>query len=322
MSIPSISTREMSRLFLEHLSGERRLSPKTVSAYERDISAFFEFMAGHLGDMVTLRNIPAISLRDFRAYIAMRRRGEDGLSPNSIARHLSSLRTFFRYVERRWDVKNAAIALIKGPKVKTPLPKPISVDHAKKIVDFNTQRGENNKAPMWVSHRNHAVMCLLYGAGLRIAEVLSMTTTDLPLGDVLRVKGKGGKTRIVPVLPQVVKAVSDYIDSYPLPLEPNDFIFRGVRGGVLRAEIIQSEIRKLRGALGLPETTTPHALRHSFATHLLAEGGDLRTIQTLLGHEDLTTTQRYTHVDAARLINIHRDSHPRARRRKNTSNGQ
>ena len=182
------------------------------------------------------------------------------------------------------------------------------------MVDFNTQRGDNNKTPMWVSHRNHAVMCLLYGAGLRIAEVLSMTTVDLPLGDVLRVKGKGGKTRIVPILPQVAKAVSDYIESYPLPIEQDDFIFRGVRGGVLRAEIIQGEIRRLRGALGLPETTTPHALRHSFATHLLAEGGDLRTIQTLLGHEDLTTTQRYTQVDAARLINIHRDSHPRARK--------
>ena len=249
MSIPTISAREMSRLFLEHLSGERRLSPKTLSAYERDISAFFEFIAGHLGETLTLRTLPNISLRDFRAYIAMRRRGEDGLSPNSVARHLSSLRTFFRYVERRWGVKNAAIALIKGPKVKTSLPKPISVNHAKQMVDFNTQRGDNNKAPIWVSHRNHAVMCLLYGAGLRIAEVLSMTTVDLPLGDVLRVKGKGGKTRIVPILPQVAKAVSDYIESYPLPLEQGDFIFRGVRGGILRAEIIQGEIRRLRGCL-------------------------------------------------------------------------
>ena len=316
MSTPAISTREMSRLFLEHLSGERRLSPKTLSAYERDISAFFEFIAGHHGEMLNLSRIPNISLRDFRAYIAMRRRGEDGLSPNSIARHLSSLRTFFRYIERRWGVKNSAIALIKGPKVKTPLPKPISVDHAKQMVDFDVQRGDNNNEPIWVSHRNHAVMCLLYGAGLRISEVLSITAIDLPLRDVLRVKGKGEKMRIVPILPQITKAVSDYIDSYPLPLAKDDFIFRGVRGGVLRAEIIQGEIRRLRGALGLPETTTPHALRHSFATHLLAEGGDLRTIQTLLGHEDLTTTQRYTDVDATRLMNIHRDSHPRARKKR------
>ena len=316
MLAPAISTRDMLKTFLDHLSGERRLSPKTISAYERDLSAFFEFIAGHHGELLTLKRIPEVSLRDFRAYIAMRRRGEDGLSPTSLARHLSSLRTFFRYVERRWDVKNAAIALVKGPKVTAPLPKPISSHHARQMVDYEAHRTVNNNAPTWVTHRNHAALCLLYGAGLRIAEVLSMTTADLPFGDVLRVKGKGGKTRIVPILPQVAKAVSDYIKTYPHPLEADDFIFRGVRGGVLRAEIIQAEVRKLRGALGLPETTTPHALRHSFATHLLAEGGDLRTIQTLLGHEDLSTTQRYTQVDAARLVNIHRDAHPRARRKK------
>ena len=313
---PNISARDMLKTFLDHLSGERRLSPKTISAYERDLAAFFEFIAGHHGQMLTLKTLPDISLRDFRAYIAMRRRGEDGLSPTSLARHLSSLRTFFRYVERRWGVKNAAIALVKGPKVTAPLPKPVSPLQASKMVDFQVQRETNKNTPLWAAHRNHAVMCLLYGAGLRIAEVLAMTTADLPLGDVLRVKGKGGKTRIVPILPQVAKAVSDYIKTYPHPLEADAFIFRGVRGGVLRAEIIQAEVRKLRGALGLPETTTPHALRHSFATHLLAEGGDLRTIQTLLGHEDLSTTQRYTQVDAARLVNIHRDSHPRAKRRK------
>ena len=315
MPKPNISARDMLKTFLDHLSGERRLSPKTISAYERDLAAFFEFIAGHHGQLVNLRRIPEISLRDFRAYIAMRRRGEDGLSPTSLARHLSSLRTFFRYIERRWGVKNAAIALVKGPKVKAPLPKPISEKNAKKMVDFQSHREMNTKSPLWVSHRNHAVMCLLYGAGLRITEALSLTTDELPLKDVLRVKGKGGKTRIVPILPQVAKAVSDYVTAYPLPLAQDDFIFRGARGGILRAEIIQAEIRKLRSALGLPETTTPHALRHSFATHLLAEGGDLRTIQTLLGHEDLSTTQRYTQVDAARLMNIHRDSHPRARRR-------
>ena len=313
MSVPAISARDMSRQFLDHLSGERRLSPKTVNAYERDLSAFFEFIAGHHGELLSLKRIPEISLRDFRAYIAMRRRGEDGLSANSLARHLSALRTFFRYVERRWDVKNPAIALVKGPKVKAPLPKPISSHHARQMVDYEAHRMANNKAPIWVAHRNHAVLCLLYGAGLRIAEVLSMTSADLPLSDVLRVKGKGGKTRIVPILPQVSKAVADYIKAYPLAFARDDFIFRGVRGGVLRAEIIQAEIRKLRGALGLPETTTPHALRHSFATHLLAEGGDLRTIQTLLGHENLSTTQRYTQVDAARLVKIHQDTHPRAR---------
>jgi len=321
MAIPAISARDMLRNFLDHLSGERRLSPKTSSAYERDIAAFFEFIAGHHGTALTLRRIPDISLRDFRSYITARRRGEDGLSPNSLARHLSSLRTFFRYVERRWAVKNAAIALVKGPKTKAPLPKPVTATQAKKMADFDTLKGAQGakKQPLWVTHRNHAVLCLLYGAGLRIAEVLAVTGHDFPLGDVLRVKGKGGKTRMVPLLPSVKNAVNNYRQSYPTPLENDAPIFRGVRGGILRPEIIQAKIRRLRGALSLPESTTPHALRHSFATHLLAEGGDLRTIQTLLGHENLSTTQRYTHVDAARLIGIHNDAHPRARKKRRST---
>jgi len=315
MTIPAISSRDMLRIFLEHLSGERRLSPKTSSAYKRDIAAFFDFIAGHHAAQLTLRRIPDITLRDFRSYITARRRGEDGLSPNSLARHLSSLRTFFRYVERRWGVKNRAIALVKGPKTKPPLPKPVTPHQAKEMANFESLKNSSNKnQAIWVTRRNHAVMCLLYGAGLRIAEVLAVTGQDFPLGDILRVKGKGGKTRIVPLLPAVKLAVNGYKKSYPSPLDLHDPIFRGVRGGGLRPEIIQTEIRRLRGALGLPETTTPHALRHSFATHLLAEGGDLRTIQTLLGHENLSTTQRYTHVDAARLISLHNDTHPRARK--------
>lgn len=316
MDNSALSSRDMLRAFLDHLSGERRVSPKTSSAYEADLSAFFEFIAGHHGEGLTLKRIPDISLRDFRSYIAMRRRGEDGLSPNSLARHLSALRTFFRYVERRWQVKNPAIALVKGPKTKAPLPKAVTTEQAKKLTDLQNLQGQHSSsAAKWVTYRNHAVMCLLYGAGLRITEVLSLNASDLPIGHVLRITGKGGKTRIVPILPIVQKAVAEYINHLPAPLDPNAAIFRGVRGGVLRPEIIQSEIRRLRSALGLPESTTPHALRHSFATHLLAEGGDLRTIQTLLGHENLSTTQRYTHVDAARLINIHKDAHPRAARR-------
>ncbi len=293
------------------------MSPKTSSAYERDISAFFDFIAAHHGAALTLQRIPDISLRDFRSYIAARRRGIDGLSPNSLARHLSSLRSFFRYIERRWTVKNAAIALVKGPKTKPPLPKAVTSAQAKDMADFDIlkKNGPKNQE-IWVTHRNHAAMCLLYGAGLRIAEMLMISTQDLPLGDVLRVTGKGQKTRIVPLLPAVKQAVNNYIESYPLALGENQPIFRGVRGGVLRPEIIQTEIRRLRGALGLPESTTPHALRHSFATHLLAEGGDLRTIQTLLGHENLSTTQRYTHVNAAQLIGIHNDAHPRARKKR------
>jgi len=317
MDYSAISSRDMLRAFLDHFSGERRVSPKTLSAYEADLNAFFEFITGHHGQALTLQLIPDISLRDFRSYIAMRRRGEDGLSPNSLARHLSALRTFFRYIERRWGIKNAAIALVKGPKTTAPLPKAINVTQASKIVDIDVLQknpARQNQNP-WITARNHAVMCLLYGAGLRITEVLSLRKSDLPISDVLRVKGKGGKTRIVPILPAVRKAVNHYYKSCPFVIDSEAPVFRGARGGVLRPEIIQAETRRLRSALGLAESTTPHALRHSFATHLLASGGDLRTIQTLLGHENLSTTQRYTHVDAARLINIHKDTHPRAAKR-------
>lgn len=315
MDIPALSSRDMLRAFLEHLSGERRVSPKTSQAYEQDLLAFFEFIAGHHGKALTLNRVPELSLRDFRSYIAARRRGENGLSPNSLARHLSSLRTFFRYVERRWNVKNAAIALVKGPKTKPPLPKAMTATQAAKLANLETLKQGTTPQKQWIAYRNHAVMCLLYGAGLRIAEVLSLCKHELPLGEVLRVKGKGDKTRIVPLLPAVRKAVEGYDAICPYVLDAASPIFRGSRGGVLRPEIIQSEIRRLRGALGLPETTTPHSLRHSFATHLLAAGGDLRTIQTLLGHENLSTTQRYTHIDAARLIGVHSDAHPRARRK-------
>ncbi len=317
MAIPTISSRDMVCAFLDHLSGERRVSPKTALAYERDISAFFEFMAGHHGHVLTLAHISDISLRDFRSYISARRRGDNGLSPNSLARHLSALRTFFRYIERRWSVKNAAIALVKGPKANAPLPKAITESQAAKLTDIHSLKSCSARAAQkpWITQRNHAVMCLLYGAGLRIAEVLSLCQSDLPLSDVLRITGKGGKMRIVPILPAVREAVNAYAQDCPYVIDPDAPIFRGARGGVLRAEIIQAEIRRLRGFLGLPETTTPHALRHSFATHLLAGGGDLRTIQTLLGHENLSTTQRYTHIDATRLIGIHNNAHPRARRK-------
>jgi len=315
MSKTRLTDAQIIATFLSHLAGERRLSPKTVSAYERDLTAFFEFQAQYKGQMIGLKELPDLTLRDFRAYMAARRRGEDALSPNSLARHLSSLRTFFRYVERRWGVKNADIALVKGPKVKQPLPKPVSVGQAKKITSIENLL-QNDTQPSWVKRRNHAVMLLLYGAGLRISEALGLTTDDLPMLDSLRVMGKGGKTRIVPILPVVRDAVTDYVKAYPHPLSPDDHIFRGARGGVLRPEIIQAEIRKLRSALGLPESTTPHALRHSFATHLLAKGGDLRTIQTLLGHENLSTTQRYTAVDSEHLMAVHASAHPRARRKR------
>lgn len=305
---PQIPAEETLAVFLSHLSGERRLAEKTVEAYQRDLSAFLGFMAGHLDKTLTLARMAELKPTDFRAYLAHRRRGDTPLSPASVQRQLSAIRTFYRYLERRWDVKNAALPLIKGPRAKRPLPKPLSVSGAKELIAEGTLSG----GEPWIDARNMAVLTLCYGAGLRISEALGLTGTDMPLGNSLRLTGKGGKTRLVPLLPAIRKTVNKYLKLSPFNLPKDAPIFRGVRGGVLRPEIIQKEVRLLRGALGLPETATPHALRHSFATHLLAGGGDLRTIQQLLGHASLSTTQRYTDVDASALMKVHKAAHPRA----------
>lgn len=305
-SIPNIDPDKVRATFLGHLAGERRLSPKTVEAYGRDIRDFQDFIAGHLGQAAGLRALAGLKPTDFRAYLAFRR--SDGLGSASIQRLLSALRTFYRYLERRWDVANSAIALIKGPRAKQPVPKALSVDGAKDLVRADAQTQD------WVKARNSAVLALAYGAGLRISEALGLTTNALPLGDTIMILGKGGKSRLVPLLPAVRAAVVHYVALCPHSLDADTPLFRGVRGGALGARTVQAEVQRLRGALGLPETATPHALRHSFATHLLAGGGDLRTIQQLLGHASLSTTQRYTDVDAERLKSVHAAAHPRARR--------
>ena len=296
------------KLFLAHLGGERRLASKTVEAYQRDLSVFFGFMTNHKGRTLGLNDLAAISITEFRSYMAGRRRGSDGLSPASLARNLSALRTFFHYVERRWDIKNDAIGLIKGPRLAKRLPKPISIEASKELL---AETAISDKRP-WVAARDTAVLTLLYGAGLRISEALSLRVSDTPFSDSVRMLGKGGKTRLVPLLPIISEAVETYMSLCPFALAPDDFLFRAIRGGPLGPRPIQAKIRVLRGALGLPETTTPHALRHSFATHLLAGGGDLRTIQELLGHASLSSTQVYTDVDAASLMRIHSAAHPRA----------
>lgn len=305
---PKIPVQEILALFLEHLSGERRLSEKTVEAYQRDLSAFLGFMSYHLDKKINLKILASLKPTDFRAYLAFRRRGHTPLSPASMQRQLSAIRTFYRYIERRWDVKNAALPLIKGPRAKRSLPKPLSIAGAKELITEGALTG----GEAWIEARNIAVLTLCYGAGLRISEALGLTGGDIPLGKSLVLTGKGGKTRLVPILPTIQKAVNKYMKLCPFSVARDQPIFRGARGGVLRPEIIQKEVRNLRGALGLPETATPHALRHSFATHLLAGGGDLRTIQQLLGHASLSTTQRYTEVDAAALMNVHKAAHPRA----------
>ncbi|WP_298919113.1 tyrosine recombinase XerC [uncultured Algimonas sp.] len=311
-AVPDISAAEVRAVFLDHLSGERRLSPRTVEAYGRDIRDFQAFLSAHLGEPGGLRALAGLGASDFRAYLAFRRRdGPDGdaLGSASVQRLLSALRTFYRYLERRWDVSNSAVALIKGPRGKRPVPKALSVPGATELVAAGSADGADG----WVEARNAAVLSLAYGAGLRMGEVVGLTTDILPLGDALVVTGKGGKSRLVPILPVVRAAVMRYADLCPHALAPAQPLFRGVRGGPLQARLIRAEVQRLRGALGLPESATPHALRHSFATHLLAGGGDLRTIQQLLGHASLSTTQRYTDVDAARLKAVHAAAHPRGR---------
>jgi integrase/recombinase XerC len=299
--------------FLRHLAGERRLSEKTVESYGRDIRDFQSFLIDHLGRSPDLRVLSDLTAADFRAYLAFRRDGKphgQPLGAASVQRLLSAIRTFYRYLERRWDVSNSAIALIKGPRSKRPTPKALSVSGARELIETGSVDGSDD----WIEARNSAVLSLAYGAGLRIGEVLSLRGDHLPIGETLSIIGKGGKHRLVPILPAVRDAVTHYADLCPYSLTGDQPLFRGARGGPLHARIIQGEVQKLRAYLGLPESATPHALRHSFATHLLAGGGDLRTIQQLLGHASLSTTQRYTDVDAARLKDIHAGAHPRAKR--------
>ncbi len=306
-TLEKMNTNEVLASFLDHLRGERRLADNTVQAYEHDLAMFLGFLAVHLERKLVLADLRTVSITDFRSYMASRRRGEGGLSASSLARNLSSIRMFFRYTARRWDIKNDAVNLIRGPRPQKRLPKPISVQASKDILNIDV----SGELP-WIAARDSAVLTLLYGAGLRISEALSLTGSDASLPSSLPITGKGGKTRMVPILPVIQSAITAYAQLCPHPLTDDTPLFRAVRGGPLRAETIQAKIRILRGALGLPDTTTPHALRHSFATHLLAGGGDLRTIQELLGHASLSTTQVYTDVDAASLIKTHNAAHPRA----------
>ena len=293
--------------FLAHLAGERRLADKTVEAYGRDISGFLTFQTEHLGGAVTSDDLAGLTPRDFRAYLAARR-SRDDLGARSVARLLSALRTFYRYLERRYGLKNSALSLISAPRAKRNLPKPVSARTAQEMINGG---GIIDELP-WVEARDAAVLTLLYGAGLRISEALNLTGSAHPMPDVMRITGKGGKTRIMPILPAIRDAVAEYVRLCEHIITPDGPLFLGVRGGKLQAAIIQRKMQKLRGALGLPDSATPHALRHSFATHLLAGGGDLRAIQELLGHASLSTTQIYADVDMTGLRKVYDKAHRRA----------
>jgi integrase/recombinase XerC len=302
-------TQEMAR-WLSHLGAERRLSPKTLEAYARDIRQCLDFLCTHWGERVTLARFAALEASDIRAFMAMRR--ADDIAGRSLMRALAGLRSFGRFLEREGKGKVGALSAIRAPKVAKSLPKPLPMAAAKRVTDADERAGEARET--WILVRDAAVMALLYGSGLRISEALSLKRRDVPRpgeGDVLIVTGKGNKTRMVPVLQNVLALVADYVAICPHPLAPEAPIFVGARGGPLSPRIIQLAMERLRGALGLPDSATPHALRHSFATHLLSRGGDLRAIQELLGHSSLSTTQIYTGIDSERLLEVYASAHPR-----------
>ena len=292
--------------FVAHIRDERRMAAHTVEAYTSDLAGFLGFIAGYTERAVTLKALSKLRAQDIRAFIAQRRR--DGVSDTSIARLLSSIKALYRWLDRAHGLPNAEIHYLQGPKRKARLPRPVSVDVAKDMIALADE--DPDKAP-WVGARDAAVLSLLYGAGLRISEALSLTGKDAEMPERLRIKGKGGKVRILPIIPAVREAVTEYAALCPYDLKKTEALFRGVKGGPLNPRMIQGLVQNLRGQLGLPSTATPHALRHSFATHLLANGADLRAIQTLLGHASLSTTQVYTGIDSVRLKKVHAAAHPR-----------
>jgi len=297
--------------WLSSLSAERRLSPKTVEAYTRDLRQFVMFLTGHLGEAPSPASVIGLKPLDLRAFLAARRRG--GIESRSLMRQLAALRSFARHLEHEGYGAASAFAAIRGPKLSKGLPKPVAASAALAMTDDATRAGEAREP--WVLARDAAVLALLYGCGLRISEALGIQRRDAPVGqaDDLRVLGKGGKTRAVPVIAPVRRAIEAYLVLCPYHLPETGPLFVGQKGGPLSPRIIQYAVAGLRGALGLPDTATPHALRHSFATHLLSRGGELRAIQELLGHASLSTTQIYTQVDSSRLLAAYDSAHPRAR---------
>lgn len=287
--------------FANHLARDRRRSPHTVRAYQATAERLVAFLSRHQGSAIDAAALAATSKADLRAFLAARR--ADGLTNASTARELSALRAFLR-----WAAPHAEMPRMQGPRIKRGVPRPIAPHE---VIALAETVAEEAREP-WIGARDWAVLLLLYGAGLRIGEALTLTGSILPLGETLAVTGKRAKTRIVPLLPQVRVAIEDYARACPWPIARDAPLFRGAKGGPLSPAIVRRSVRAARGGLGLGERTTPHALRHSFATHLLGRGADLRALQELLGHASLSSTQVYTAVDAAHLLDIYRNAHPRA----------
>jgi integrase/recombinase XerC len=295
--------------WLGYLGDERRMSEKTLEAYRRDAQQFLTFLTDHFGAPPNLKRLAGIEPQDVRAFMAARR--AQGIGGRSLMRSLAGLRSFARFLERRGQGKVAALSAVRAPKIPKGLPKPLGMSAAKRLTTTDLRAGEQREP--WIFARDAAVLELLYGSGLRISEALGLRHQDVAdARDVIVITGKGNKTRMVPVLPQVLALIAEYISACPYALPAEGPLFVGAKGGPLSPRIIQLAMERMRGALGLPDSATPHALRHSFATHLLARGGDLRSIQELLGHASLSTTQIYTAVDTQRLIDAYRSAHPRA----------
>ncbi len=294
--------------WLKHLGAERRMSPKTVEAYQRDVLQFLAFLAAHLGGRPSLQDLAALTPADVRAFMAARRAA--GIGSRSLMRTLAGTRAFARFLERNGKGSVGALSAVRAPKIGKTLPRPLAVSGARAVADPDIAASDGREP--WIHARDAAVLGLLYGCGLRISEALGLKRGEFGARDVLSVIGKGRKQRMVPLISTVAKLIDDYIALCPYDLPEDGPLFVGAKGGPLSPRLVQLAMARLRGALGLPETATPHALRHSFATHLLARGGDLRSIQELLGHASLSTTQIYTEVDADRLIEAYRSAHPRA----------
>lgn len=293
--------------WLEQLQKTRRVAKLTVEAYERDSRQFLSFLCQHLGHIPDISDLSGLRVADMRSFLAYRR--NMGVGSRSLGRGLAGIRSFFNFLTRAGLADVPAARIVRTPKQPKSLPKPLNIADALHIVDKKNQLDDEP----WVASRNAAILTLCYGCGLRISEALSLTPADFSDKNAtsIYVTGKGGKTRLVPVIPAVHEAIDDYLSCCPFILPPDQPLFRGVRGGKLQRAIVERAVQQLRASLGLPDSVTPHALRHSFATHLLSRGGDLRTIQELLGHASLSTTQIYTGVDTDRLMEVYKKAHPR-----------
>ncbi|SEP75091.1 tyrosine recombinase XerC [Thalassovita taeanensis] len=306
MTLISPAARDALQAWLDGQKALKGAAANTITAYSRDVADFLSFMTTHKGQTQGLGALAQITVSDMRAWMAFTR-GDD-VGARSLARKLSAVKSFYRWLAEREGFEPTAVLSTRSPKFQRKLPRPLAEDAAREIIDtveIQTSTG-------WVAARDMAVITMLYGCGLRISEALGLTGRALPLAEVLRIRGKGGKERIVPVIAPAREAVARYVQLCPHPMEPDQPVFRGVRGGALNPRVIQKAMEQARMQLGLPATATPHAMRHSFATHLLNAGGDLRAIQELLGHASLSTTQAYTAVDLGRLMEVYEKTHPKA----------